>query len=179
MNNLQSDLRSHLSDDENLLWTGKPKTGIIFNNYDYYMVPFSLFWCGFVIYWTYNAMQIEFIFGLFGVPFVVIGLIIVFGRFIIDAKKRENTVYGITENRIVIKSGIFSKNIESLNIKTLSNLSLREESDGTGTITLGAEPMGTQFAEGMDWWPGVKLAPKLRMIPNARSVYDRIVKLQR
>ncbi len=75
--NLQSELREHLDRDETLLWTGKPKSGIIFRTADIFMIPFSILWCGFAIFWVIMASQGGGIFGLFGVPFVIIGLIFV------------------------------------------------------------------------------------------------------
>jgi len=174
----QSELREHLGRDENLLWSEKPKSGIVFRIADIFMIPFSILWCGFAIFWVIMAYQGGGIFALFGVPFVIIGLIFVFGRFIIDSKQRENTVYGLTENRILIKSGVFSKNIKSLNIKTLSDIELSEKGDGTGTISIGPKNPFMVWGSGMNWWPGMKMNPQLEMIPNARKVYNQIIEIQ-
>ena len=169
--NLQSELRQHLDLDEHLLWTGKPKSGIIFRTADAFLIPFSILWCGFAIFWMIAASQASLIFALFGLPFVLIGLIFVFGRFIIDRKQRENTVYGITENRILIKSGVFSKKIKSLNIKTLSDIELSEKGDGSGTISIGPKNPLMMWGSGMSWWPGMRMNTQLELIPNARKVY--------
>ena len=111
---LQSQLETHIEHDESLLWLGKPKTGIVFRTSDIFLVPFSLIWCGFVVFWCASVADISPLMSLFGVPFVLVGLFMVFGRFILDARQRANTVYGITEHRIIIKSGIFSKSIKSI-----------------------------------------------------------------
>jgi hypothetical protein len=176
--NIQSELREHLDRDENLLWTGKPKSGIAFRTADIFMIPFSILWCGFAILWMMLASQAGGLFFLFGVPFVIIGLIFVFGRFIIDAKQRENTVYGLTENRILIKSGVISKHIKSLNIRTLSDIELSEKGDGTGTISIGPKNPFMIWGSGMSWWPGMKMNPQLEMIPNAKKVYNQIIEIQ-
>jgi len=176
--NLQSELREHLDSNETLLWTGKPKSGIIFRTIDIFMIPFSILWCGGVILWVIKVSQTSGIFALFGIPFVIIGLFFVFGRFIIDSKQRENTVYGLTENRILIKSGIFSKDIKSLNIKTLSDIELSEKGDGTGTISIGPKNPFMVWGNGMNWWPGMKMNPQLELIPNARNVYNQIIEIQ-
>jgi len=176
--NLQSELREHLDREETLLWIGKPKSGIVFRPADIFMIPFSILWCGFAIFWVIMASQASVFFALFGVPFVILGLIFVFGRFIIDSKQRQNTFYGLTENRIIIKSGVFSTNIKSLNIKTLSDLELSEKGDGTGTISIGPKNPLMVWGSGLSWWSGMKMNNQLEMIPNARKVYNQIIEIQ-
>lgn len=103
------ELQEHLDRNEKLIWTGQPKKGIVFRTTDVFLIPFSLLWCGFAIFWFTKAITsgAPFFFAMFGIPFIVAGLVFVFGRFIIDAKQRENTFYGLTEDRIVIKSGVY------------------------------------------------------------------------
>ena len=178
--NAQSELRGHLDKDENLLWSGTPKTGITFRKSDIFIIPFSLLWCGFAIFWLSSviSMGAPIFFIIWGIPFVIVGLIFVFGRFIIDAKQRQNTYYGLTENRIIIKSGVFSKSVKSLNIKTLSDIELSEKGDGTGTISIGPNNPFNLWGSGMSWWPGMKTSPKLELIKNARYVYNQIIEIQ-
>jgi len=176
--NSEVKLKEHLDRDEKLLWTGSPMKGVIFRKADIFLIPFSLLWCGFAIFWIIMASKSGGLFALFGVPFVIIGLIFVFGRFIIDSKQRENTIYGITDNRIIIKSGVFKQNVKSLNIPTLTNIELTEKGDGSGTITIGPKNPMNMMSEGMEWWPGVKTTPSLALIPEVRKVYRQIVELQ-
>jgi len=177
----ETELRQHLDSGENLLWTGQPKTGIVFRTADIFLIPFSLLWCGFAIFWFTTALTsgAPFFFVMFGVPFVLIGLFFVFGRFIIDAKQRENTTYGMTDDRIIIKSGVMSKKVKSLNIRTLSDIEYSESNDGTGTISIGPKNPMTIWGNGMNWWPGMKSNPQLEMIPNVRKVYSQIIELQK
>lgn len=177
---IENELGSSLSSGEKLVWTGKPKTGILFRSSDFVLIPFSLFWAGFAIFWetTVIATNAPFFFKLWGVPFVLIGLYMTVGRFFLDAKKRANTIYAITPDRIIIKSGIFTKEIKSLNIRTLSDITFNEKSDNSGTITLGASDFKNSMMQGMDW-PGVKQPPRLEFIEDVKSVYDKIIELQR
>lgn len=177
----KTELRQHLDSGENLLWTGQPKTGIVFRTADVFLIPFSLLWCGFAIFWFTTALTsgAPFFFAMFGIPFVIIGLIFVFGRFIIDAKQRENTTYGLTDDRIIIKSGLMSKKVKSLNIRTLSDIEYSEKNDGTGTISIGPKNPMMIWGNGMNWWPGMKSNPQLEMIPNVRKVYNQIIELQK
>ncbi|MEM6265482.1 MAG: PH domain-containing protein [Bacteroidota bacterium] len=176
--NLHAELRGHLSSDENLLWTGKPKSGIVFRTPDIFLVPCSVLWCGFAIFWVVMASQGGGLFALFGAPMVLVGLMFVFGRFIIDARQRANTIYGITEHRILIKSGIFSQKLTSINIRTLSNLELSEKRNGTGTISFGPKYPYMNWGHGMTWVPGLKMNPQLELIPHAKKVYNQIIQMQ-
>jgi hypothetical protein len=176
---IQSELRQHLDNNETLLWTGQPKKGIVFRTADIFLIPFSLLWCGFAIFWVIGASQAGGLFGLFGVPFVIIGLIFVFGRFIIDSKQRENTYYGLTKDRIIIKSGVISKNVKSLNIRTLSDIEYNEKNDGSGTISIGPKNPMMIWGNGMNWWPGMKTNPQLDLIQNVRKVYNQIIENQK
>lgn len=124
-------------------------------------------------------------FPLFGVPFLVIGLYLVFGRFIVDARIRERTFYGLTSERIVIVSGLFSRRTKSLNLRTLSDISLTERPDGSGTITFGPAHPFAQCCFG-EWlpsggWPGAAqyAPPAFDMIERAREVNDLIRQTQK
>lgn len=178
---LKSELRQHLDNNENLIWTGQPKTGLVFRSADIFLIPFSLLWCGFAIFWFVSAVSMgaPFFFSLFGLPFVIIGLFFVFGRFIIDAKQRENTMYGLTEERIIIKSGIFNKSLKSLNIRTLTDIEYTEKNDGSGTISIGPKNPMMIWGNGMNWWPGMKSNPQLDLIQDVRKVYNQIIELQK
>jgi len=177
---IEKELRPNLSSDEKLLWTGKPKTGIVFRGSDAFLIPFSLLWGGFAIFWeTYVILtDAPFFFKLWGIPFVLVGLYITVGRFFLDAKKRANTIYGITPDRIIIKTGIFSSEIKSLNIRTLSDITINQKADNTGTITLGSTDFRYAMMQGMDW-PGAKQPPRLEFIEDVKSVYDKIIDIQR
>ena len=81
---VSSELQQHLDNNEKLIWSGQPQKGIIFRKADIIVIPFSLLWCGFAIFWFTTALKsgAPILFALFGLPFGVIGLIFVFGRFL-------------------------------------------------------------------------------------------------
>jgi hypothetical protein len=141
---IQQELQYELVDDEKLVWTGRPGTGIIFRKIDFFLIPFSVLWFGVFLVAIIGAVlspsdnqALPWPVFLFFIPFLLMGCFITFGRFLIDKRRRANTIYAITSDRIIIKSGVFSKKVNSFNIKTLSNLSVDEKSDGTGTIAFG------------------------------------------
>jgi len=70
---------------ERLLWMGKPAAPGWFQRQDLVLVPFSLLWGGFAIFWEAVALSSRsardsVIFPLWGVPFVLVGLYLIFGR---------------------------------------------------------------------------------------------------
>lgn len=177
--NITTELQQHLEANEKLIWVGQPKKGIVFRSADIFLIPISLLWCGFAVFWMIMASKGSIFFAMLGIPFVVFGLIFVFGRFIIDAKQRNSTYYGLTEDRIIIKSGHFNKTIKSLNIKTLSDIEYNEKSDGSGTINIGPKNPFMMWGNGMNWWPGMKFTPSLDMIQEVRKVYSKIIEIQK
>lgn len=177
----EQEISRELSGSERLLWSGAPRKGIMLRGSDAFVIPFSILWCGFAIFWeTMVVIQgAPFFFMLWGIPFVVVGLYFVFGRFIVEAKQREKACYGLTSQRIVIISGLFSRKVQSLNLKTLSEITYREKPDGSGTIAFGANnPLFAIFG-GMSW-PGMSqyLPPCFDLIPNAKEVYEMVRRAQ-
>lgn len=172
-------LQQYLDPNENLLWTGKPKKGIIFRPSDIFLIPFSILWCSFAIFWFITVLTsgAPFFFALFGIVFVALGLNFVLGRFIIDAKQRANTIYGLTEHRVIIKSGLFTPSIKSLNIRTISDIQYEEKSDGSGTITIGPRNPMDNWGSGINWES--RKTSALEFIPEVRKVYNTITEIQR
>ncbi|HEX9003318.1 MAG TPA: PH domain-containing protein, partial [Blastocatellia bacterium] len=160
----------------------QPRGGIIFRGSDLFLIPFSLMWGGFAIFWEAAVLTTDgpFFFKLWGIPFVTVGLYMIFGRFLVDARQRKQTYYGVTNERVIIVSGIFSKKVKSLNLRTLSDISVDEKSDGSGTITFGPSNPSSQWFGGAQF-PGwqQQAAPAFDLIPNAKNVYEVIRDAQR
>ena len=176
------EINKELSRSEKLLWSGAPKRGVMFRGADIFLIPFSILWCGFAIFWELTAVagKAPFFFKLWGIPFVVVGLYFVFGRFFVEAKQRSKTIYCLTSERIIIISGVFSKKVKSINLKNLSEVSLSEKSDNSGTITFGSgNPLYSMFS-GMSW-PGMsqRMPPSFEMIQNAKTVHEMIRNAQK
>lgn len=174
-------IQSVLGDNEKLLWSGQPGQGLIFRSADIFLIPFSILWCGFAIFWEYTVAinQTSTFFLIYGGFFVLIGLYFVFGRFILDSEQRKKTYYGITNERVVIISGLFHRKIKSLNLHTLSDMTLSQKSDGSGTIFLGPISFWESIYGGMAWWPGMQVSPKFEAIQNAKRVYDILIEAQK
>lgn len=179
---IENELRPNLNTGEQLIWTGRPKSGMLLRKADFFLIPFSLLWAGFAIFWETTAITSDspIFFKIWGIPFVLIGLYITIGRFFYDAKKRASTIYGITKERIIIKTGVFNKEVKSLQIKTLPEITLSQESDNTGSIILGPANYGPSILFSSPEWSGPKNnPPRLELIPEVKQVYDNLINLQR
>jgi len=170
-------LQRELGARERLLWSGQPKRGLMLRASDGFLIPFSLLWCGFAIFWEWQVLRggAPGFFALWGIPFVLIGLYLVIGRFFVDALQRARTCYGLTNERILIISGVFSRSTRSLDLESLPELSLSEGRHGGGTIALGRGGSPSGWLQGPGW-PGMNRdgPPQLEGIPKARQVYDII-----
>ena len=176
------DLECELGAGEVLLWNGQPKQGLLLRPADALLIPFSLLWGGFALFWEMSVLSggAPFFFALWGIPFVLIGVYITIGRFFVDAYIRSKTSYGVTNERVLIIAGLFSRTIKTLPLQTLGELVLEQHRDGSGTISFGS---GIPFAS---WyrgfaWPGMdqRLPPAFERIPEAQHIYNLIRRAQR
>ncbi len=135
-----TDFQEFLMRDEKLIWSGVPARGLVLTGKDYFLVPFSLMFGGFALFWesTVMSMPTASIFMKFwGIPFVLLGLYFIVGRFFIDAWIRMGLRYAITNKRILIsRPGPFSR-FTALSLNRLPDMNLIQRSDGRGTIRFG------------------------------------------
>jgi hypothetical protein len=177
-------LKPELGSGERLLWAGQPKQGLVFRSSEILMTPFALMWGGFAFFWEWQVLQAPstpVFFALWGIPFVLVGIYLIAGRFLVEAKQRAKTYYGVTNERVLIVSGLFGRKIKSLNLRSISDLSLSESANGEGAISFGGgAPFSSMFG-GFAGWPGMEayMGPRFELIPNAKSVYETIRGAQR
>jgi hypothetical protein len=171
-----------LGPGEKLLWVGQPRQGFVLRAADAFNIPFSLLWGAFAIFWEAGVLAsgAPWFFVLWGIPFVLVGLYIMFSRFWVDARQRAATAYAVTSERVVIVSGVFARRVKSLGIDTITDVSLTERGDGAGTITFG--PVRPYFGwYGGAVWPGFghQADPSFELAGEARQVYEIIREAQR
>jgi hypothetical protein len=178
---IESRVGKEIGAGERLLWSGRPRQGIILRPADALFIPFSLMWGGFAIFWEATVIRsgAPFFFKLWGIPFVLVGLYMIFGRFFTEAQQRARTIYAVTNERVIIISGLLKETLTSLNLRSLSDISVSEKSDGTGTISLGPSSPYAWFAT--SGWPGGRqyMPAALDGIQNARAVYETIRQAQK
>ena len=128
--------RPYLTAGEAVLWKGKPGTGHLFTSQDIIMIPFSIFWCGFAVFWEVSVLTsgAPFFFGIWGIPFVCMGLYLVFGRFLWSAYIRRRTAYVITTKKIIRARG---NRIDMLDGRNMPPIHVTAFRDGSGTVRFG------------------------------------------
>jgi hypothetical protein len=176
---IDQSLRRELGRDERLLWSGAPEQGVRLRPSDALAIPFSLLWGGFAFFWEYSVLQhgAPLLFGLWGVPFVLVGLYMIVGRFFGDAYLRSRTQYGVTDQRVIIVSGWINREVKNLPLASMSDITLSERPNGEGSIQFGPNPFGVPMVFGSAMpGSGRRMPPMFDLLPKVRDVYGVIMK---
>ncbi len=166
-------LRSHLTAGEAILWKGKPGKGHLLTGQDVFMIPFSILWCGFAFFWEYSVLSQGITpFALFGIPFVLMGIYMVVGRFFWTAWIRRRTLYAVTSRKIIRKRG---SRVDMLDIRTLPPMHMASYADGSGTILFNRSPYYRMNYNDL----GLNAQFSLEVIPQVSRVHQIISEAMR
>jgi hypothetical protein len=133
-------LDKELLNGEKVLWKGSPNPKKIFTKADFLLIPLSIMWGGFAVFWEYSILSIRapFFFKLWGIPFVLIGLYFIFGRFFWKAYRKSKTLYVVTNKRVfIIYKKINSYSISTEYLDRLTSIDKDQNQRGEGTIIIG------------------------------------------
>lgn len=161
----------------------------MFTSRDIFLVPFSLLWCGFAVFWTFTATRhgAPLFFDAWGAMFVCIGLFFVFGRFAVDAWFRRRISYAVTDKRILIMRTAPFANFTSLDLERLPDIQLTGEGAKRGSLRFGAaasafgNPGMGSWSRGRyqgfgSWSPSLDPVPQFLGIEDPSRVFDLIMK---
>lgn len=89
---------------ERLLWCGRPDPAVRFTKADLFVVPFSILWVGFSVFWEIGVVTSGGppFFAVWGVPFLAMGFYVTIGRFIWKARRKRRTIYLLTDQRAAV-----------------------------------------------------------------------------
>src|SRR5262245_45908419 len=176
---------------ERIIWTGEPTERRLLRPEDALLIPFSLLWGGFAIVWEANAISTGApgFFALWGIPFVVIGLYLIAGRFVVRAVALSHARYTVTDLRVVITGGFTGRAEHASYLNSLPPPVIRERGDGTGDLAFGSFPgIADVFAGRRRWGWGYRASlspwgeplspPVFRSVPIVRHVRDLILAAQ-
>jgi hypothetical protein len=162
---------------EQIIWSGTPAGGLLLTSRDWFVIPFSLFFGGMMISVFLGGLlsgKADAIALIWLLPFVLVGLHLIAGRFFLDAWLRRRTSYAVTNKRILISRSAPFGTFTSIRLDRLPDMTLSESSGGRGTIRFGSQqwPFGFGGFSGMS--PALDPTPQFLAIENARRVFDQI-----
>lgn len=160
-------VQPELVSGETLLWAGQPNPQVIFHREDWLLIPFSLMWGGFAIFWEAGVLGYwdhgthhgsPWMFGaIWGVPFVLVGQYMIWGRFVYAAWKKRRTHYAVTTRRVIVVQDARKRSVASAYIDTLPCLLKEGDPTGPGTLRFAqAEPRWSN-RRGWGAWDGMSV----------------------
>lgn len=180
-------VQPELTSGESIVWAGQPKPGIIFHKEDGFLVPFSLFWGGFAIFWEAGVLGLwgfggkVWSFGaVWGIPFVLIGQYLIWGRFFYMAWLKRRTHYAVTNRRVIVVQNGWTRQMASAYIEGLPTIIKQGSSNGIGTLSF-AQPQ-PMWSNNRSWgvWNGLSVGavPTFVDIQEVDDVYRLVADLR-
>ena len=175
-NELYNEIKDFLHDSEQVLWIGKPCQSVKAPTSPFILI-FTFFWLGFAIFWTVSATAIGGAFGLFGIPFLCIGVYMVYDATVGQKKRYMNTVYAVTDRRaVIVYHGYRGGPCNDSYFNHLQNISLSHVNGSVGTICFEQEYDGYYYG-GRRYRSrpvGYEYKTSFIMIDNVHDVYRLI-----
>jgi len=133
-------IESNLGSGERILWQGQPDVWAFSMRGAWYLIPFSILWAGFAIFWEIGVLNEGAgpLFALWGIPFVLIGIYMVFGRIPLARWEARRTLFSVTSKRVIIVSGGLRSRWMEVALRDLPPAELDDGGSGLGTITFGS-----------------------------------------
>jgi hypothetical protein len=190
-------IRPELTSGETVLWAGRPSPGVVFHkSVNEFLVPFSMLWGGFAIAWEIAAIwslhsqpthvgQSVFMI-LSGIPFVVMGQYMIWGRFLHAARKKRSTYYAVTNRRVIVVQDCQERQVAVADINSLPTLTKEKHSREIGTLRFvpAREPFARTWPEmpsdRLEAWDvmSIKHGPIFVDVEDVDSVYQLISAVQ-
>lgn len=131
----------YLLSDEYILWKGRPEKGNILSGRNIFMAVFAIMWLSFSVFWELAAISTmnttgSFFVVIWGLPFIGVGIYLLFEALFGTAYYRNKTFYVITNKKIIIKRG---KKITMKDGSDLPPMEIEIHRNGNGTIIFSEE----------------------------------------
>ena len=150
---------SELRTGEQILWKGRPDPSRLFGPRDALLVPFSILWAGFAVFWEVGVIASggPLFFVLWGIPFVAMGAFITVGRFFAKRARKKRTWYAITTNRVLVVESGRKRSVRELSIGQAGSIEYRPSSRGGDLVFGGIRNfVSTLYANtGMDMFTSI------------------------
>jgi hypothetical protein len=189
---MNEDIANQFNDEltagERIEWCGKPYQGIFFEKEDIVrLIPNIVFSSLFVFIFLRFFLNIISFLGI--VVFIILSTLVTFsaismlaGKLIIGPWRRRKTFYAVTNQRIIIISGIENRNIKSIRLNGLKEINVSYRKNGKGIIRFGnavETPWDSRFTTHLYYLVERNVYnPEFDMIDDVKKVYNLIKKLQ-
>ena len=168
-------LKTYLRDGERVLWTGTP----------YEKAPYRPplipvlgvgFWLCFVVAWTVLATRMGGPFGLAGIPFFLVGGVMLWYLTAGMARRGKTTLYAVTEDRaLILYDTPNGTDCLEYAFSRLSGVMLRHVRNGSGTVELVSPE--SMYLHSMNYGAGRRMrlaGGTFEMIADPERVYRLI-----
>lgn len=183
-------IQPELTPGESILWAGQPNRGVVFHKQDFFLVPFSLLWGGFAMFWEAGVAGLwganrqsadRWVLGMiWGIPFVLIGQYFIWGRFLYSAWKKKRTHYGVTDRRVVVVQEGWGGQMASAYIDVLPIVVKESSAKGIGTLRFTQPDPSRQWRGTWGGWDVMTTGtvPVFVDIDDVDSVYRLVADLR-
>jgi hypothetical protein len=182
-------IQPELLSGESILWAGQPNRRVVFHKEDVFLIPFSLLWGGFAIFWeagvsgfwANNLRSGRWTFGMiWGIPFVLIAQYLIWGRFFYAAWKKKRTFYAVTNRRVIVVQNGWNRQMASSYLDSLPTLIKEEGSGGLGSLRFAQQDSMWSGRRGWGAWDGMAVGnvPTFMDIEDVDSVYRLVSDLR-
>lgn len=144
---LEAALRRELEVGETIRWKGRALPGSALGGFGLYV--FAIPWTAFSLFWTamaFGATQagawdgsgaglLAYAFPLFGLPFIIIGLVMLGMPFLAMAKARK-TMFAVTDRRLLRLTRLRELESESIPAERIGALTRKEKGNGAGSLQI-------------------------------------------
>lgn len=171
---------------ESIEWSGQPNASVIFHQEDRRIIPFTLLWGGFAIFWFLAASGFVEIFDsptspvthifymVCGMLFVLVGQYAIWGRFVYTRWKKKRTYYALTNRRaLIVIHGFFGRRSSSAWFIDLLLIDKRVQRNGIGFVSFG----GPATAEARWGTNNPPRPPTFDDVDNADDVYQTAIRM--
>ena len=175
-----------LARGERIVWTGQPDPNRYLSRADIFLIPFSLLWGGFALYWEASVLGLTggrpagAVFVVFGIPFVVLALYFMVGRFFYQAWVKRNTYYALTTRRALILRQLRGRSLDAIQLGAVPSIGMSARADGSGTVTFGPTNVFDAIYgnTGLTFFRRGIYTPAFYDIPDAQTVAKKIEELR-
>ena len=131
----QTLFQNEMLKDEKIVWSGQPKQGFVLTGGDIFAILIGLFFLSIGGFFEHLAIQSFDLFQMiFMLPFILVGLYVVFWNTIYKNYQKKRTYYAVTNQRVLILINSSNKKVDSKLISQIPVLNKTIKKDGSGTI---------------------------------------------